>query len=101
MSVQLVDEFKNNIKNLFNSKQDWIYKEQKKTLVFIKKYRELDRFEITYNNVKNRLELCAPLNKSGLNYYCIINDNVIKNNVKQSMEDIVKSYLENYESARD
>ena len=47
MSVQLVDEFKNNIKKLFNSKQDWIYKEQKKTLVFIKKYREINRFEIT------------------------------------------------------
>jgi len=96
MSVQLADDFKNNIKNLFNSKQDWIYKDQQKTLVFIKKYRELDRFEITYNNKKNRLELCAPLNKSGLNYFC-----VIKNNVKKSMEDIVKSYLENYESARD
>lgn len=95
-SLQLVDEFKNNIKHLFNSKSDWTYKEQKKTLVFIKKYRELDRFEITYNNAKNRLELCAPLNKSGLNYFCIIN-----NNVKQSMEDIVQYYLENYESTRD
>jgi hypothetical protein len=39
MSVQLADDFKNNIKNLFNSKQDWIYKDQQKTLVFIKKYR--------------------------------------------------------------
>lgn len=96
MSVQLADDFKYKIKNLFNSKQNWIYKEQQKTLVFIKKYRELDRFEITYNNNRNRLELSAPLNKSGLNYFC-----VIKNNVEQSMEDIVKSYLENYESAMD
>ena len=89
MSVILLScELKKNMKEIFNRKKNWTYVETDKSLTFIKKYHELDRFEITYNNVRNRLELCVPLNKSGVSYYCVI---------KHNMENIVTKYLEDYE----
>ena len=89
MSVHTLNDFKYNVKEMFNEKKDWIYKETEKKMVFIKKYRELDRFEMSYNKTKNGLDLCVPLNTDGLNYYCVVRNN---------MEERVKNYLENYES---
>lgn len=90
MSVHMLNEFKYNVKEMFNKRKDWIYKETEKKMVFIKKYRELDRFEISYNNARNGMELCVPLNASGLNYYCVVRNNI---------EERVKNYLDNYESS--
>jgi len=91
MSVKLSGNFKKNIKDLFDKKKDWIYKETDQSMTFIKKYRELDIFEMTYK-ATNRLELCVPLNKTGITYFCVI---------KNNMEGAVNKYLENYENKKD
>ena len=85
----MLNEFKYNVKGMFSDKKDWMYKETEQKMVFIKRYRELDRFEMAYNKTRNGLDLCVPLNTDGLNYYCL---------VKTNMEDMVKKYLDNYES---